>query len=655
MKIIFVTLFLIVSLSNAQIFTNELINETSPYLQQHAHNPVDWMTWHKEAFERAKKENKPIFLSIGYSTCHWCHVMEKESFTNEKTAALLNKYFISIKVDKEEMPQLDIYYQNIYKKYKKHIGGWPLTVFMTPDKKIFYITTYIPPHRESYAEGFDTLLKRLHLLYEDKNALSKEIFAISNAINLHPKSKKSKNIFSLKTVTRSMKKEYEPIYEGFGRGKKFPQAAKVNLLGNLAQLSHDAELKKDYFAMLDVMVLRGLYDHAEGGFFRYTTDAAWEIPHFEKMLYNQAELIPLYVRGYALSGKKLYRDVVVETLHMVEKRFKYNNLYFSASDADSMGEEGGYFTFTKKEIDKALQNNPHASEIKDAIAFSYEGNFHNKIHINLETQKRPKGFYAFQKALQKIRAEKTYPFIDKKINTAWNSMMIEALYKAAYINMKYAKQADKSLEALELLMIKERELYHQTVPNHKPKQKGLLEDYAFFIGALLASYENSYDDKRLLEAEYFLNRAKEKFYRDGRWYLSEDLGVKADLNDKYYTSAVSKMIQNIITVAALKESFRYEKFAKKSLDTFKVQLQRELSLTPALASASLMQKQGVVVLKSNYSNLMQNLRTIREIKYPYVVTLKKNYNDFLACTIRQCFSKDPKLKSVISAIESFEK
>ncbi len=647
LKILLLLFFLYFPILNA----NELSKETSPYLLQHATNPVNWMSWSARAFAKAKKEDKPIFVSIGYSTCHWCHVMERESFVNEKIAALLNKYFISIKVDKEEMPQLDIYYQNIYKRYKKHVGGWPLSVFMTPQKKVFYITTYIPPHRESYAEGFDTLLERLHRLYENKQTLTKEISTIANTKKLPTQKEKSKKTLSLKAMVNSMKKEYEPIYEGFGRGKKFPEAAKLTLLGDLTELSHDKELKRDYFSMLDVMVLRGLYDHAEGGFFRYTTDAAWEIPHFEKMLYNQAELIPLYVRGYALSTKELYRDVVVETIQMVEKRFKSDNLYFSASDADSMGEEGGYFTFTKKEIDKALEHNPHATEIKDAIAFSYEGNFHNKIHINFETQKRPEGFYAFQKALQKIRAKKTYPFIDKKINTAWNSMMIEALYKAAYIDEKYAKEANKSLEALEHLMLRKRELYHQTIPKHKPKQKGLLEDYAFFISALIASYENNYDEQRLAEAEYLLSQAKEKFYRDGIWYLSEDLGVKADLNDKYYTSALSRIIEDIIKLSALKESFRYEKLAQKSIEANEATLKRKLAKVPALANDYLMQKRGVFVLKSNKNNLINNMQTIRKVHYPYVMTLQEDYNDYLVCTLRKCFVKSANLNAVIKVMK----
>ncbi len=648
MKIIYVTLFLTLTLLHAQVFTNALSHETSPYLLQHAHNPVHWMPWGKKALLQAKRENKPIFLSIGYSTCHWCHVMEKESFTNAKIAALLNKYFICIKIDREELPQIDALYQNIYKEHYGHSGGWPLNLFMTPEQKVFYITTYIPPKRESYAEGFATLLPKMHQLYNDKKRLQKEVQSIAHAKRLLNKSALKE--LSTADFVHSIQKMYDDDYPGFGSSKQFPQASKTALLLDLAELTHNEKLKKDYFALLDIMALRGLYDHVNGGFFRYSVDVEWEIPHFEKMLYTQAELIPLYVRGYALSHKALYKDVVAETIAMLQKRFAWHHLYFSASDADSQNEEGGYFIFTPKEIDKALKYNVHEDDVRDALGLTTEGNFHDKVHLNFYTDARPKGFKHFQKALREIEKKRHYPFIDKKINTAWNAMLIEALYKAAYIDEKYAKMADESLKSLEDLMLRERELYHQTVPNHLPKQKGLLEDYAFFIGALIASYENSYDLSRLQEAEYLLTQAKEKFYEKGVWYLSEAKQVKADLNDKYYTSAVSKMVQNIISVAALKESLRYDKFAQKSLDNLQNALAYKLADAPALARAYLMQKNEVILLKSKKKNLIDNRKKIQEIEYPYLMCAAKDYDDYLACTLRQCFAKERSLEKIIFLI-----
>jgi uncharacterized protein YyaL (SSP411 family) len=653
MKTIFVTLFLTLFYFASQIAANELKSETSPYLLQHADNPVNWMPWGKKAFTKAKKEKKAIFLSIGYSTCHWCHVMEKESFRDPKIAAALNRYFICIKVDREELPQIDALYQNIYKRYYGHSGGWPLNLFMTPQKKVFYITNYIPPKRRSYAEGFDTLLPKLHHIYMNKDSLQKALQRIAHVKK--ETERQSGEKITLDVLVHSIKIFYDSDYPGFGLSKQFPQASKTALMLDIAELTQDKELEQDYYTLLDTMAMRGLYDHVDGGFFRYSVDVEWEIPHFEKMLYTQAELLPLYTRAYALSHKKLYKDVVQETIAMLDNRFVWKDLYYSASDADSDGEEGGYYTFSRKEIRKALKYNVHEDDIKEALGFRLEGNMHSKIHLGFDTDERPKGFVQFQTMLREARKNKLFPFIDRKINTAWNAMMIEALYKSAYIDEKYAKKADKHLEALQNLMLRERELYHQSVPNHQPKQKGLLEDYAFFIAALIASYENNYDEKRLMLAEYLLSQAKEKFYKNGLWYLSEQKQVKAGLNDKYYTAAVSKMIQNIIKLSAIKESFRYEKFANETLDAFHLQLQQKLADVPALARAFLMQKEGVVSLKSKRENLLRNHKKIQEISYPYVVTMPKDYNDYLACTLRQCFSKEKEFTLIVEKINKYKK
>ncbi|WP_457744580.1 thioredoxin domain-containing protein [Sulfurimonas sp.] len=646
-KVILLVLFIFLN-------ANELKYSTSPYLQQHKNNPVNWHIWSKKTFELAKKENKPLFVSIGYSTCHWCHVMAKESFENKKIAKLLNANFISIKVDREEVPQLDSFYQNIYLKTKHHIGGWPLSIFMTPDKKVFYIASYIPPKKESYSEGFYTLIPKLHKLYGDKKMLYKRI----NKLNLLIKSKviikniKDKNV-SAESLSKSLKKSYDEIYIGFGKGRKFPQVAKIDLMMDIATLMKDKKLQQYSLDMLDVMAMHGIYDQVGGGFFRYSVDPNWEIPHFEKMLYSQAELISLYTRGYILRDKALYKNIVTETIAMVEKHFLKDNLYFSASSADSDGEEGGYFTFKPNQVKNALKFNPHASEIEDDLGFGVESNFNDKIHINFETKERPKGFTAFRKKLMQYRTKKEYPFIDKKINTAWNAMMIEALYKASYIDVKYLKKADIHLVALKKLMFKKGELYHQTILGVAPKQKGLLEDYSFLIAALISGYEVTYNEKKLDFAEYLLSVAKEKFYKNGIWYLSNDtMLIKADLNDKYYTSAQSKMIQNILKLAALKASFKYEKLAKKSIKNLYKQLLLNQANVPALAKAYLMQKYKIVTLKSSKYNLIKNIKIIKKIKYPYLLTKSVSFNKYLACTLRQCFSMENNITEMVKMIDS---
>jgi len=650
MKILFLFICLFTTLLFAK---NDLQYETSPYLKQHENNPVHWHAWNKKTLLLAQKEQKPIFLSIGYSTCHWCHVMARESFENKKIAKLLNKYFIAIKVDREEMPQIDALYQNVFYHVKKRSGGWPLSVFMTPQREVFYITGYIPPQKEFYSEGFSDLIQKLSQLYENKKALQEEIDKIQKAVSKEVKlSDTSDKNVSLNTLKNSLKKSFDTVYAGFGEGRKFPEASKLSLMLDLSEIMQDKTLKKYSFEMLDAMALRGLYDHIGGGFFRYSVDENWEIPHFEKMLYTQAELIPLYVRGYEKSHKKLYKSVVQETIAMVNKRFLHNDLYYSASSAESNGIEGLFFTFTQQEIQNALKNNPYAKEIQDALGFSVEGNFKNRVHINFDTNKRPPGFALFQKKLLHVRAEKKYPFIDKKINTAWNAMMIEALYKASDIDKKYAKLAAKNLKALKNLMFVRGELYHQTIQGVMPKQKALLEDYSFLIGALISGYEVDYDASKLDFAEYLLAQAKYKFYKNGVWYLSNDaLHVKADLRDKYYMSPLSKMLQNIVKLSAIKASFVYEKLARKTIKSLKVRLIIKQANVPALAQAYLMQTLGIIILKSSKKNLRKYAQDIQNIQYPYVLEETKRYNDFLACTLRKCFVKDTNINNVIDVIE----
>ena len=653
-KIVLILLLLSLNFIYAQEYKNSLALESSPYLKQHESNPINWMPWGEAAFSKAKRENKAIFLSIGYSTCHWCHVMARESFENEKIAQEFNKYFVSIKVDKEEMPHLDSHYQELHQKVKNRTGGWPLSIFMSGDKKPFYITTYIPPQRESYSEGLDTLLSRLGQKYQrDFKAVQADIKEIEELLKRpRQESIDAAQDISVTTLSNSISKSYDTIFGGFGRRKKFPEASKLSLMMDIALINDDEKLLSNSLQMLDTMALKGLYDHVGGGFYRYTVDAAWEIPHFEKMLYNQAELIPLYLRGYSLSSKELYKRVVIESIDMLDYRFLHNSLYFSASDADSNHQEGEFFLFTPAQVKDALKNNPHAKEIEESLEFTIEGNFEGKVHMNFYTNDRPKGFKEFKSELLKVRKTKEYPFIDEKINTAWNALMIEALYKASLIDNKYKDKADKHLSALKELMFERGELYHQTIGADKPTQLGFLEDYSFLISALIAGYEVDYQEEKLDFAEYLLNRAKSKFYRDGIWYLSDDeMKIKAKLKDKYYTSSLSKMAQNIVKMASLKESFRYEKLAITTLKSINAELRFKQGDAPAAAAAFLMQNLKVVSLKSKKENLLKNRDEISKIKYPYVLTKKSNDDDYLACTMRRCFSKETKLEKVIDVIQ----
>ena len=642
-KVLFV-IFYILLITN--VSANELSKSSSPYLLEHKDNPVEWHIWNKNVFLKAQKEKKPIFLSIGYSTCHWCHVMERESFENRKTAKLLNDNFISIKVDREEMPHLDSYYQNIYYQIYGKRAGWPLNIFMTPDKKVFFITGYIPGKEGYETDSFNRLIPKLHKLYLEKD------FSQLRRKKLH-KNKTLQQELGVTTLSESIKKSFDYDFKGFGNSSKFPQAAKLDLMLDLALLKSDANMSKEFFKTLDIMALRGVYDQVEGGFFRYSVERNWEIPHFEKMLYTQAELITLYTRGYIYSQKELYKRIVKESISMVDQHLSHQNLYYSASSADSEEKEGAYFVFTSQQIGKALKSNKNATQIKDALGFRLLGNFKDKIHLGFDSSNRPKGFTAFRDELLKVRRAKKYPFVDKKIITAWNAMYIEALYRASYIDKRYIDKANRSLNALKELMFKKTQLYHQTVLGRKPQQKGLLEDYSFFIAALIAGYEADYDEKKLDFAEHLTNMAVQKFYKDVTWYLSDDsLHIKAGLDDKYYTSAVSKMLQNLLKLASLKGSLKYAKIAKESMKNFEHEFKEREADTPALAKAYLMQNYGVFILKGQKSSLIDEKKRIDKAKFPYLLTKKEPYKNYLLCNLGQCFANEKSIKKILEIIDS---
>jgi len=634
--------------------TNSLANESSPYLLQHQHNPVHWYPWSSEILQKAAREHKAVFLSIGYSTCHWCHVMAKESFTNEKVARLLNKYFISIKVDREELPQVDAYFQNIYYNFKGKRGGWPLNIFMTPNKEVFYISGYIPlktPHGDL---GFMQLVEKMHRLYDDKAALHKALLEIkSNHKNEIDKSNKE---ISLQTLKNSLLESYNEEYKGFGTSHQFPLAKRTALLFDVAYFTDDEKLKNFYFETLDIMALGGLYDHVDGGFFRYCVDREWEIPHFEKMLYNQAELSELYTKAYLQSGKQLYKDVVEETISMVKKHFRTEEgLFYSASDAQSdKGDEGGYYTFTKEEVQSILSALSKGSIIEDALGFRTSGNINERVHIGFDTSNRPESYKLFQKSLQDIRKKKNFPFIDKKINTAWNAMMIKALFQASVIDQKYKIEAQHSLDALINTMYKNSQLYHQTVLPNPPQQKALLEDYSFLIAALIAGYEQDYQIKKLLFAQYLFLEAKRLFYKQGSWYLSRQHAVEADYSDKHYTSPASQMLQNALELAALTNSRKY----LTVIDDSWIQKQKILktfqSSVPTLAQIYIEFKKGIVVLKSSRQNLFNNFEAIAKISYPYLLKKDVKNKEYLACTQRLCFAKEKEFKAIVDKIEEYK-
>ncbi len=634
-------------------FTNHLINQESPYLQQHAHNPVNWYPWSKKAFNKAKKENKLIFLSIGYSTCHWCHVMEKESFENKKIASILNKYYVAIKVDKEEKPNIDRFYQRIYQILQQSGGGWPLTIILTPNKRPIFAATYIPAFDRYDMNGLDSILPQIAKAYHKNpkkfEAFGKKILTLAKNSFTLPAKKTKITQFEKKLLT-SIKNEFEPKFGGFSAFIKFPQSNILNLLLDYYALTHNKTALFMATKTLDNMAKGGIYDQIEGAFFRYSTQKDWSIPHFEKMLYTNAQLINTYLKAYKITKKPLYKKIALNSIAFIEKYFlSKESLYFGASDADSNGMEGGYFIYkyentlkfllqhkiTKNEAKKALQ----------ALCITKEGNFKKgfsnpclKSNVNQK----------IIMLLKKMRQKRSYPFIDKKEITAWNAMYIEAKLQASFFDKKLLSSALKNLDTLLAKLYINNELYHQKLPFKAPKVKAYLEDYAFLIKALITAYEKTFNSPYLQIAQTLMQQAKRKFFKNNSWYFSlGEVPIKADISDSAYTSSLTTILNDEISLAILQNNINLYEKSKQYFKRFLAIINTNPTYFPSASNLYLRFKYQDVLIKSNKTNLLQYQKNLFFLPYPFILLQAKNtINDFELCTIYKCFATTKDVKKI---------
>ncbi len=520
-------------------YKNKLSGETSLYLLQHAHNPVDWYPWSEKALEKAKRENKPILISIGYAACHWCHVMEKESFEDESTAGLMNKHFINIKIDREERPDLDHIYMEAVQTMTGS-GGWPLNVFLTPDAKPFYGGTYFPPvrayNRASWKETLESVVqafseKRYEIDAQAENLTSHLIQ--SNTFGLR-KTAMEPDFFSMEKcdeVFSTIMKSADKEWGGFAKAPKFPQTYIIQFLlrysylkkNKLSDYSHLSQRGGDLnggmqqaLLSLDKMINGGIYDQVGGGFARYSTDKEWLAPHFEKMLYDNALLISVISEAYQLTKKELYKEVIEETMEFVQREMLYQEKgFFSALDADSEGEEGKFYVWQKEEVDSLLgeearvfcsyyditeKGNWEKKNIlrikKQLVSFAAE----KKIDVNAlkEILKRGK-----VKLLEK-RSERIRPLLDDKIILAWNALMNTACSKAfgATGHEQYRQLAISNMQFLfEKFVVENSNEFYHTWKNGEAKFPAFLDDYAFLIQALIHLQEITADTQWLLKAK----------------------------------------------------------------------------------------------------------------------------------------------------------
>ena len=491
--------------------TNRLINETSPYLLQHAHNPVDWYPWGPEALERSRTEDKPILLSIGYSACHWCHVMEHESFENEAIAQLMNDNFVCIKVDREERPDLDSIYMNAVQMLTGH-GGWPMTMFLTPELKPFYGGTYYPPEDRRGMAGFPRVLAAIADSYKNRRS---EILASADAITAELK-KSDRFIASnemlttdvLNTAFSALSGSFDDTHGGFGGAPKFPPSMTLMFLLRHHKRTNSAEALNMVETTLQKMAGGGMYDHLGGGFARYSVDARWLVPHFEKMLYDNALLTRVYLYAYQQTKTPLYRRVVEETLeYVIRDMIDPSGGFYSSEDADSEGEEGKFYVWKRAEVLSILGEND-GEVFCEFFDVTETGNFEHGSSIlntprSLEQFASEKGksvdalaatLNAGKRRLFNAREGRVRPGRDDKTLAAWNGLMLTAFAEAANILGRddYRAVAVRNAEFIRTHLMKDGRLL-RTYKAGQAKLNGYLEDYAFVIEGLLAVYEATFE------------------------------------------------------------------------------------------------------------------------------------------------------------------
>ncbi|MGO4987371.1 thioredoxin domain-containing protein [Gallicola sp. Sow4_E12] len=568
--------------------TNRLANETSPYLLQHKDNPVDWYPWGEEAFEKAEKENKIIFLSIGYSTCHWCHIMERESFEDEKTAEVLNKDFVAIKVDREERPDLDTIYM-AFCQAMTGSGGWPLNLFLTPKKVPFYAGTYFPKKSIYGQPAFVDLLNQVAKIWEENPAelfMHSEKARVAVASAFKPRGEEALSGEIIRETYETLKSNYDEKYGGFSEKPKFPSPHQMLFLLRYYKAAGEMEALEMVKGQLEGMAKGGLMDHAGGGFARYSVDERWEIPHFEKMLYDNALIAESYIEAYAITKKDRFKNVSEELFHYIEREMTSpHGAFYSAQDADSEGEEGKFYVFSPSEIEEALGE--EAEWFIDFYGITKRGNFEGKNHLNLihkDSLKRED----LEKAeplldrLYEYRKDRVPPFKDDKILTSWNGLMISALSLGGKVfkEESYLQSARKAADFILNYHIREAVLYNSSREG-KLGDSGTLEDYAFLIHGLLNLYDATLEDKWLFHSRMLTEKMIEDFIggEDGGFYMTSkdktDLIMRPrETYDGAMPSGISMAVMVLAKISRLTGVVRYREIMERQFKVFSSNLKK---------------------------------------------------------------------------------
>jgi hypothetical protein len=664
--------------------TNRLAREKSPYLLQHAHNPVDWFAWNDEAFEKARRESKPIFLSIGYSTCHWCHVMERESFEDEKIGKYLNEHFVSIKVDREERPDVDKIYMTFVQSTTGS-GGWPMSVFLTPDLKPFFGGTYFPPDARHGRPSFLQLLRQISSLWQERKS---EIAASAEEIHTRLESALANSSGTnlpltadvLKGAAEIFKSSHDPIHGGFGGAPKFPQPSIPSLVLRAAKRFGDDAAVKMVLQTCDKMAAGGIHDQLGGGFARYAVDAGWLVPHFEKMLYDNAQLAQLYLDAFLVSGDARHAEVVRDILDYVLRDMTHpGGGFYSAEDADSEGQEGKFYCWTKDELSKLLTVDEFNVTAK-YFGITKEGNFVDHSHpqplaglnvlsiveplsgrdalprVQADPQVGPTDFELLASAknkMREVRAKRIRPHLDDKILASWNGLMLGAFARASVIlgDEKYRSAAEKNLAFLQEKLWWRRtgvapvlnlsglksETGATPVLHHRWRDGGrddvqLLEAYAFLLSGVIDLYEAALEPKHLDFAVELAEAMLVKFYdaeNGGFWQSAADardliLRVKDDY-DGAEPSGNSVATLALLKLGAITGRKNFTEAAEKTLRLFAHRLENFPQAMPFMLHAldfSLQEpKRAVITGKSDSKHFQELLRAAHSVYQPDKIVL----------------------------------
>ncbi len=578
--------------------SNHLVHEKSPYLLQHSCNPVDWYPWSEEAFEKAKNDDKPIFLSIGYSTCHWCHVMERESFEDPEIAELMNDAFVNIKVDREERPDIDSIYMYVC-QLMTGSGGWPLTIIMTPEKKPFFAATYIPRETRFGRTGMKELIPQIKQIWDKKrDDIYNAAEQILSSLQEMEHDEGSIDPDMLDYAYLKLSDSFDEQYGGFRRAPKFPSPHIILFLLRYWNRTGVKNVLKMVEKTLTQMRLGGIFDQLGYGFHRYSTDSKWIVPHFEKMLYDQAMLCMAYTEAYQVTKDKLFHQTVEEVVdYVLREMTSPQGGFYSAEDADSEGEEGKFYVWTEDELREHVEDDL----VLKVFNVQGDGNFREEVSgsktgKNILYLKKPVSELAsdhkvskdelesrLQDARQRlweVRDKRVHPLKDDKILTDWNGLMIAALAKASAVfdneHPEYRQAAEKSTEFILNNLIRDDELLHR-FRDGEAAINGFLDDYSFFIWGLIELYEATFKPEYLKKAVELSEKMVNKFYDEqrGGFYLtpsdsnsdSEQIIRKKEIYDGAYPCGNSVAILNLLRLTHMTANTEFEGIASESIES----------------------------------------------------------------------------------------